>query len=119
MIVEDIEKIHPAEHGEGYPDEGLDEIQASSDSESDASSEEQDMLLARPVRELELSIRSENCLLRGGIHTIGDLLSKSRDDLLKIRNLGKISLREIEEKIFKLGLQLRSDKVEENLMKEE
>lgn len=119
MIVEDIEKIHPAEHGEGYPDEGLDEVQASSDSESDASSEEQDMLLARPVRELELSIRSENCLLRGGIHTIGDLLSKSRDDLLKIRNLGKISLREIEEKIFKLGLQLRSDKVEENLMKEE
>ncbi|MDR1621306.1 MAG: DNA-directed RNA polymerase subunit alpha [Synergistaceae bacterium] len=63
--------------------------------------------LARPVRDLELSIRSENCLLRGGIHTIGDLLQKSRDDLLKIRNLGKISLKEIGDKLDKLGLKLR------------
>ncbi len=119
MIVEDIEKIHPVEHGEGYLVEGSEEVPVSSEIESDSLSEEQDTLLARPVRELELSIRSENCLLRGGIHTIGDLLSKSRDDLLKIRNLGKISLREIEEKIFKLGLQLRNDKAEDNLLKEE
>lgn len=119
MIVEDIDKIHPTEHGEGYSEEGADEVPVSSDAEKDSASDEQDLLLARPVRELELSIRSENCLLRGGIHTIGDLLSKSRDDLLKIRNLGKISLREIEEKIFKLGLQLRNDKTEDNLLKEE
>ncbi|MDR1978613.1 MAG: DNA-directed RNA polymerase subunit alpha [Synergistaceae bacterium] len=63
--------------------------------------------LARPVRDLELSIRSENCLLRGGIHTIGDLLQKSRDDLLKIRNLGKISLKEIGDKLDSSGLKLR------------
>jgi DNA-directed RNA polymerase subunit alpha len=63
--------------------------------------------LARPVRDLEFSIRSENCLLRGGIHTIGDLLQKSRDDLLKIRNLGKISLKEIGEKLDGAGLRLR------------
>ena len=63
--------------------------------------------LSRPVRDLELSIRSENCLLRGGIHTIGDLLQRSRDDLLKIRNLGKISLKEIGDKLDKLGLKLR------------
>jgi DNA-directed RNA polymerase subunit alpha len=63
--------------------------------------------LSRPVRDLELSIRSENCLLRGGIHTIGDLLQKSRDDLLKIRNLGKISLKEIGEKLDSSGLKLR------------
>jgi DNA-directed RNA polymerase subunit alpha len=63
--------------------------------------------LSRPVRDLELSIRSENCLLRGGIHTIGDLLQKSRDDLLKIRNLGKISLKEIGEKLDASGLKLR------------
>ena len=60
-----------------------------------------------PVHELELSIRSENCLLRGGIHSIGDLLQKSRDDLLKIRNLGKISLKEIGEKLDDVGLKLR------------
>jgi DNA-directed RNA polymerase subunit alpha len=63
--------------------------------------------LSRPVRDLELSIRSENCLLRGGIHTIGDLLQKSRDDLLKIRNLGKISLKEIGEKLDGAGLKLK------------
>ena len=55
------------------------------------------------IHELELSIRSENCLLRGGIQTIGDLLQKSREDLLKIRNLGRKSLREIEEKLTSFG----------------
>lgn len=59
-----------------------------------------------PIHELELSIRSENCLLRGGIHTVGDLLRKSRDDLLKIRNLGKISLTEIEKRLDFLGYEL-------------
>ena len=60
-----------------------------------------------PIHELELSIRSENCLLRGGIQTVGDLLQKSRDDLLKIRNLGKISLTEIEERLEVLGYVLK------------
>lgn len=60
----------------------------------------------RPVRDLELSVRSENCLMRGGVHFIGDLISRSRADLLKIRNLGKISLREIEEKLTKFDLTL-------------
>ena len=59
-----------------------------------------------PIHELELSIRSENCLLRGGIQTIGDLLRKSRDDLLKIRNLGKKSLKEIEDRLTVLGYEL-------------
>ena len=63
--------------------------------------------IERPIHELELSIRSENCLLRGGIQTIGDLLQKSRDDLLKIRNLGKKSLTEIEEKLTQSGYMLR------------
>ena len=67
-------------------------------------------LFARPVRDLELSIRSENCLLRGGIQTVGDLLQKSREDLLKIRNLGKISLNEIWEKLESAGLKLREKK---------
>ena len=60
-----------------------------------------------PIHELELSIRSENCLLRGGIQTVGELLQKSRDDLLKIRNLGKISLKEIEARLQALGYELK------------
>ena len=62
---------------------------------------------AHPIHELELSIRSENCLLRGGIQTVGELLQKSRDDLLKIRNLGKISLKEIEARLQALGYELK------------
>ena len=64
----------------------------------------------RPIHELDLSIRSENCLLRGGITTIGDLLQRSRDDLLKIRNLGKKSLTEIEEKLTARGYALMPSK---------
>ena len=64
-----------------------------------------------PIHELELSIRSENCLLRGGVHTVGELLQKSRDELLKMRNLGKKSINEIEERLKVLGYELR---VEDN-----
>ncbi len=71
-----------------------------------------DAILARPVRDLELSIRSENCLLRGGILTIGDLVGRNREDLLKIRNLGKISLREIQEKLEKFELSLKEEEPE-------
>jgi DNA-directed RNA polymerase subunit alpha len=72
---------------------------------------------ARPVRDLELSVRSENCLMRGGVHYIGELVSRSRGDLLKIRNLGKISLREIEEKLTKFDLTL-SGEVEDDVEEE-
>ncbi len=65
---------------------------------------------SHPIHELELSIRSENCLLRGGIQTVGDLLHKSRDELLKIRNLGKISLKEIEARLKTLGYELQPSK---------
>ncbi len=41
-------------------------------------------IYSRPVRDLELSVRSENCLLRGGVHVIGELVSRTREDLLKI-----------------------------------
>ena len=63
-----------------------------------------------PIHELELSIRSENCLLRGGMNTIGDLIQKSRDDLLKIRNLGRKSLTEIEDKLASMGYSLKPSK---------
>jgi len=67
--------------------------------------------LSRSVRDLELSVRSENCLLRGGVHLIGDLVSKTKEDLMKTRNLGRISLKEIEEKLEKLELHLAGQEV--------
>lgn len=78
-----------------------------------------DSILARPIKDLELSVRSENCLLRGGVHTIGDLVSKSRSELMKIRNLGKISLREIEEKLEKFSISLPGDEASEEPVKED
>lgn len=63
----------------------------------------------RPIRELELSVRSENCLMRGGVQCIGELVTLSRADLLKIRNLGKVSLKEIEEKLTKFSLSLSGE----------
>ncbi len=64
-------------------------------------------LLSRSIKELDLSVRSENCLLRAGIKTIGDLVACTREDLLGIRNLGRVSLKEIEQKLDSLGLKLR------------
>ena len=99
-VVADLEQKQGIEPGAEIPGPGPDRsFTRQSVGDSD--------FMNRPVRELELSIRSENCLLRGGIHTIGDLLQKSRDDLLKIRNLGKISLKEIGEKLDDVGLKLR------------
>ncbi|MGI6443015.1 MAG: DNA-directed RNA polymerase subunit alpha [Synergistaceae bacterium] len=66
-------------------------------------------IYARPVRDLELSVRSENCLLRGEVRVIGELVARTREDLLKIRNLGKISLAEIESKLAKFDLHLSGD----------
>ncbi|KUK14073.1 MAG: DNA-directed RNA polymerase subunit alpha [Synergistetes bacterium] len=70
----------------------------------------EDTLFSLPIKELELSVRSENCLLRAGIKTVGELVQKTPEELLKIRNLGKKSLVEIREKLQKLGLKLKEEK---------
>ena len=60
------------------------------------------------VEELELTQRSRNCLKRAGINTIEELISKTEDDLMKVRNLGKKSLAEIKEKLAEMNFSLRS-----------
>ena len=60
-----------------------------------------------PIEELELSVRSYNCLKRANINTIGELMLKSEDDLIKVRNLGKKSLDEVEQKLLALGVALK------------
>ena len=59
-----------------------------------------------PVEQLDLSVRTMNCLRRGGIATVGELISKKSKDLLRLRNFGQKSFREIEEKLKELGLSL-------------
>lgn len=62
--------------------------------------------LKTPISELELSVRSANCLREAKIHTIGELVEKSSQELLKYRNFGKKSLAEIEELLHGMGLSL-------------
>ena len=76
--------------------------------ETEASSVSEELLekLRTPISELELSVRSANCLREAQIRTIGDLVTKSQAELLKYRNFGKKSLAEIEELLGSMGLQL-------------
>ena len=66
-------------------------------------------LLQTSIDDLELSVRSYNCLKRAGIDTVGDLAARSHTDLQKVRNLGLKSLVEIEEKLRGLGLKLKDE----------
>jgi DNA-directed RNA polymerase subunit alpha len=59
------------------------------------------------IDELELSVRSYNCLKRAGINTVGELVNKTADDMMKVRNLGRKSLDEVLAKLKELGLSLR------------
>ena len=66
-------------------------------------------LLEMSIDDMELSVRSHNCLKRAGINTVEDLTKKSRNDMLKVRNLGLKSLEEVIAKVESYGLKLRSD----------
>ncbi|MBI4898898.1 MAG: DNA-directed RNA polymerase subunit alpha, partial [Actinobacteria bacterium] len=63
--------------------------------------------LALPVEELHLTVRSYNCLKREGIHTVGELVSRSEQDLLDIRNFGSKSIDEVKLKLHEMGLSLK------------
>ncbi len=65
-------------------------------------------ILEKNIEELEFTVRSYNCLKRAGIHTVQDLIAKTEDDMLKVRNLGQKSLDEIKKKLEDLGLSLRN-----------
>jgi len=73
--------------------------------------EEKDKILDTTIEELELSVRSSNCLKRAGINNVGELTEKTEDDLMKVRNLGKKSLQEIKDKINELDLKLKEPEV--------
>ncbi len=60
------------------------------------------------IEELDLSVRSFNCLKRAGIHTVEDLVCKSEDEMMKVRNLGKKSLEEVLQKLESMGLNLKN-----------
>ncbi len=71
--------------------------------------DEQVKVLEMPIEELDLSVRSYNCLKRANINTVEDLTKKSKSDMLKVRNLGLKSIEEVVTKLENLGLGLKND----------
>ena len=68
--------------------------------------DKQQQILSMKIEDMDFSVRSYNCLKRANIHTVEDLISKSEDEMLKVRNLGKKSLDEVIAKLESYGLSL-------------
>lgn len=103
--------IHNFEPGE---DAAVSEDAVMADEEAEKELRRVHELLAKPVEELDLSVRARNCLDAESVATVGDLVHRHESELLKIKNFGKTSLKEIKKKLADLGLSLGMDT--ENLL---
>lgn len=87
----------------------LSEAMGGSSTIVDKPEQTQDKVLEMTIEELDLSVRSFNCLKRANINTVADLISKTEEDMMKVRNLGRKSLEEVIHKLEAMGLGLASD----------
>ena len=71
--------------------------------------DKKEKVLEMTIEELDLSVRAYNCLKRAGINTVEDLINRTEDDMIKVRNLGRKSLDEVIGKLNALGLALRKE----------
>jgi len=85
---------------------GLEESQEEVQEEEE---DEMSKILEMPIEELDLSVRSYNCLKRAGINTVEELIKKTEADMMKVRNLGKKSLEEVKNKLASLNLSFRQE----------
>ena len=85
------------------------ERQAAEIFEPEMLSADEQAMLAKPVADLNLSVRARKCMIRLGINTIGDLVRRTGDDLLECKNFGVTSLNEVREKLSALSLKLRGE----------
>ena len=88
----------------------LTEIAIATDVMKEVDTTSDDRILERTIEELDLSVRSYNCLKRAGINTVYDLTEKSEAEMMKVRNLGRKSLEEVKIRLADLGLGLKNDK---------
>ncbi len=86
---------------------GLTEESRDAEGEAEVKPQENRKILEMPIEELDLSVRSYNCLKRAGINTVEDLIQRTVEEMIKVRNLGKKSLEEVDQKLAQLGLSLR------------
>lgn len=71
--------------------------------------DQKEKVLEMTIEELDLSVRSYNCLKRAGINTVHELIQKTEEEMMKVRNLGRKSLQEVQEKLAELNLSLRKE----------
>lgn len=90
-------------------DAAVSEDKVMADEEAERELRRMQELLAKPIEELDLSVRARNCLDAENVATVGDLVRKQETDLLKIKNFGKTSLKEIKKKLADLNLALGTD----------
>lgn len=90
---------------DGLPEEEEEEEATFPEEEEDDSSKVLDMT----IEDLDLSVRSFNCLKRANINTVADLAEKTEDDMMKVRNLGRKSLEEVKKKLEEIGLTLKQN----------
>ena len=83
--------------------EKVDEVEILDEKEDNG----REKVMEMTIEELDLSVRSFNCLKRAGINNVGDLVEKTEDEMIKVRNLGKKSLEEVENKLAELNLSLK------------
>ncbi len=83
--------------------EKVDEVEITTEKDED----ERERILDMTIEELDLSVRSYNCLKRAGINTVGELINKTEEDMMKVRNLGKKSLEEVQHKLEELNFTLK------------
>ena len=97
--------------GEDFDDEEeLDDEQVAHERDNNVGGHDtEDNLRDIPIEELELSVCSYNCLRRAGIRTLGDIIDKTLDDMMKVRNLGRKSLEEVLDKLRERGITLREE----------
>ena len=86
----------------------LSEVMGKSATVVETETKTQDKVLELTIEELDLSVRSFNCLKRANINTVADLISKTEEDMMKVRNLGRKSLEEVINKLAMMGLSLAS-----------
>lgn len=88
---------------------GLTEVPGDDIIMAEREDENKDKLLDMTIEELDMSVRSYNCLKRAGINTVQELIQRSEEDMMKVRNLGRKSLEEVMGKLEELGLSLRNE----------
>ncbi len=89
--------------------EGGGQVQASAHEEPESLSAEDRAMLAKPIGDLNLSVRARKCMTKLGIQTVGELLSRSGDELLECKNFGVTSLNEVREKLRELNLKFKNE----------